>query len=101
MRVQSWQQYKGESFTYTIDWSVSASQLGTSVSSVVWSVDDGSATIANEAIGSNVASALITTGATGCALIKVTATLGDGQIDIHYFKIKVSDPSCVVSTNKY
>ena len=101
MGVQSWQQYRGESFTYTIDWSVSASRLGTSVSSVVWSVDEGSATITNEALGSNVASALVTTSSVGCVLIKVTATLGDGQIDIHYFKIKVSEPSCGVSTNRY
>ena len=101
MRVQSWGHRKGEAWTYTVDWSVAVGRLGTSVSTVTWSVDQGSATISTEALGSNVASALIATGATGCALIKVVAALGDGQIDIHYFKIKVSDPSCVVSTNKY
>lgn len=101
MRVQSWPQYKGAAFTYTIDWSVAAGKLGTSVSSVTWSVDQGSASISTEALGSNVASALITTNSTGCVLIKAVAALADSQVDPHYFKIDVSEPSCAVSTNRY
>ncbi len=101
MKVQSWPQYKGEAWTYTIDWTVTAGRLGTSVSSVVWSVDSGSATISGEALASNVASALITTSQSGCAMIKVVATLADGQIDIHYFKVQVSEPNCSTSTNRY
>ena len=99
--VPARQQYKGEARVRTADWTVMAEKLGTSVSTVTWSVDSGTATITGEALASNVATALITTGSTGCALIKVVATMADGQIDNHYFKINVSEPSCVVSTNKY
>ena len=101
MRVQSWPQFKGEAFTYTIDWSVFAGRLGTSVSSVAWSVDSGTATIGSEAISSNVASALITTASSGCAMIKLVATMADSQIDIHFFKISTSEPRCVESGDKY
>jgi len=102
MMVQSFQQYKGESTNYTIDWSVKVGKLSTSVSSAVWSVDSGNATITNDALSSNIASATIGTGSEGCSSIKVTATLGDGQIDIHYFKVKVLDPTCGQSaSNRY
>jgi hypothetical protein len=101
MRVQSWPQFKGEAFTYTVDWSVFAGRQSTSVSSVVWSVDSGNATISTEALASNVASALITTGDTGCAMIKLVATMADNQIDIHFFKVDVSDPQCSPQINRY
>ena len=102
MMVQSFQQYAGESTTYTIDWSVKVGKLSTSVSSAVWAVDSGNATITNDALSSNIASATITTGSEGCSSIKVTATFGDGQIDIHYFKVKALDPTCgQSSSNRY
>ena len=99
MMVQAFQQYSGESTTYTIDWSVKVGKLSTTVSTAVWSVDSGSAVISNAALSSNIASATIATGSEGCSSIKVTATFGDGQIDIHYFKVKAQDPVCAQSSS--
>jgi hypothetical protein len=77
MKIQSWPQHKGEAFNYSVDWGVFAGRYSTSVSSVVWTVDSGTATIASEALASNVASALITTNSVGCAMIKLVATMAD------------------------
>jgi hypothetical protein len=101
MKVQSWPQYKGEAFNYSVDWGVTVGRLSTSVSSVTWSVDGGNATISGESLTTSLASALITTSDTGCVMVKVTALLADGQIDIHYFKINVDEPNCTPSVNKY
>lgn len=103
-RIDSWQQYKEEAVQYTVDWSVKVGQLSTSVSTVTWTVESGSSTISGESLTSDVATALITTNSTGCALIKVKATLADGQIDVHFFKVQISDPNCVdniTSINRY
>ncbi len=101
MKIQSWPQFKGEAFNYAIDWAVFADRFNTSVSSVVWSVDSGSATISGDTLSSNLASALVTTDTPGCAMIKLVATMADGQIDIHFFKIDVVDPKCTPLTNRY
>ena len=90
----------GEAFTYTIEWGVIAETLGTTVSSVAWTVDSGDAAISGEALSSNDASALITTATTSTALIKVVATMTDGQIDTQYFRVKVYDPKGK-TTNDY
>ena len=99
--IQTWQQYKDEAQNYTVDWSVRASKLSTTVSSVVWSVENGSAAISNEALASNSASATVTTNSTECSLIKLKATLADGQIDVHYFKVRVNQPICVNDGARY
>ena len=101
MKVQSWPQFKGEAFVYTVDFSVFAGRFSTSVSSVTWTVDSGTGTISGEALASNVASALVTTGDTGCAMIKLVATMADNQIDIHFFKVDVNDPKCTPNVNRY
>lgn len=101
MKVQSWPQYKGEAFNYSVDFNVFTGRFSTSVSSVTWSVDSGSATITGEATASNVSSALIATDNTGCAMIKVVATMANTEIDIHFFKIDVNDPKCSPQTNRY
>lgn len=100
MKVQSWPQYSEEATTYTLDWGVKAGVIGANVSAVLWSVEGGSASISSEALASNVASALITTNTTGCVLIKAKATLGT-QTDVHFFKIKVSDPANDQSLKMY
>jgi trans-2-enoyl-CoA reductase len=102
MMVQSFQQYSGEAFTYTVDWTVKVGKAGTSVSTATWSVQDGNATISGEALASSVTSALVTTGSEGCSLIKVIGVWADGQKDVHYFKVKAQDPSCSQSgSGKY
>lgn len=102
MIVQTWQHYKGEATNYSVDWGVKAGRLGTSVSSVVWAVESGSATITSEALASNIASATVTTGSEDCSLIKLTATLADSQIDVYFFKVKALDPVCApASSGRY
>ena len=99
MNIQTWQHYKGEGTTYTVDWSVKVGRLSTTVSSVTWSVESGSATITGEALASGVSTATVTTGSEGCSLIKLIAVLGDGQTDVFFFKVNAKDPSCVQSGN--
>lgn len=101
MKVQSWPHHKGEAFNYSVDWNVFTGRFSTTVSSVVWSVDSGTATISSEALASGVASALITTNSVGCAMIKLVATMADSQVDIHFFKVSVDDPKCEPSTTRY
>ena len=98
-RVKAFQHYKDESTVYEVDWSVRVGKIGTTVSSVIWSVDSGSATISNEALASNSATAQITTDSSDSSLIKVKATFADSQIDVHFFSVKVDTP-VVSSTSR-
>ena len=91
-QVKAYQHYKDESIVYEVDWSVRVGKIGTTVSSVIWSVDSGSATISNEALSSNSATAQITTDSSDSSLIKVKATFADTQIDVHFFSVKVDTP---------
>jgi len=102
-RVKPFQHYKEESIAYDVDWSVRVGRAGTAVSSVEWSVDSGSATISNESLSSDVATAQVTTNSSGCSVIKVKATFSDTQIDIHFFTVKVDEPVCASSSgnNRY
>ena len=88
---------KGQETIYEVDWAVRVTKIGTSVSSVAWSVDSGSATISGEALSSNVASAKVSTASADCSVIKVVATFADGQVDPHFFTVKVDEPRCVQS----
>lgn len=94
-RVKTFQHYKDEVTEYSVDWSVKVGKLSTSVSSVTWTIDDGSASISSESLASNVATAKVTTSSTDCSMIKVKATFGDGQVDVHFFGVKVDEPACV------
>jgi len=99
MMVQSWQSYSSEATNYSVDYNVLIGRLNTTVTGVVWSVDDGNATITGETLSSGKASALITTSSEGCSLIKLVATLADSQIDVFFFKIKALDPICNQTSN--
>ena len=99
MRVQSWPSNKGAATNYEVDYNVLIGRLGTTITGVTWTVDSGTATISGEVLASGIASALITTGSEGCALIKLSAVLADGQTDIFFFKVDTSDPVCVQSTS--
>lgn len=93
-KVKPFQHYKEESIVYEIDWSVRVGKIGTTVSGVTWSVDSGSASISNDSVTNNIASAQITTNSSGCSTIKAKATFADSQIDVHYFTVKVDEPGC-------
>lgn len=95
MAIKTWGQYVGEAENYLVSFDDKAATINSSVSSVVWAVQEGSATIANETLSSNAAIATVTTGSAGCSLIKVTATMADtSTIDIHYFKVNATQPAC-------
>jgi hypothetical protein len=81
----------------TIDFSASASKLGTTVSTVAWSIEEGSTvTISNESLTNGVAKALLTssTDSTGCNLIKARAVMANGEILPGYIEMEVIKPSC-------
>ncbi len=99
--IQTWPQYEGEATQYSVDWNVKVSKLSTTVNSVAWSVESGSALVSGETLASNVATALVTTDSVDCSLIKLTATFADSQIDVHYFKVRVDDPKCSVNSRGY
>lgn len=67
-----------------------------SVSSVTWSLEQGSASISNENLSSSVASAVITGNSDGKSLIKVTFTTSGNSVLIHYLSVYVRDPQVVV-----
>lgn len=96
---ESWQHFKGEATKYEVDWRVKVENQSTSVSSVIWLVDSGNATITSEALTAGLADAIVTTASEGCSVIKLTAVLADGQTDIYFFKVKALDPNCVQSTS--
>lgn len=73
---------EGETTAVKFDWSAKASAESTSVSSAAWSVESGSATVSGAALSSGIASAQIATASADRNIIKVAATMADGQIDI-------------------
>lgn len=94
--MRNFEMYVNNARFATVDFGVAAGLSGTSVSSAIWSVDDGSSvTLSNETVSSNVAQCLITSQAYGgCNVILCKATMADGQKISEYFKVKVSDPEC-------
>jgi len=68
-----------------------AVRLSTTVSSAVWSIDGGKASVSGENLASNVATALITTNDDGRSLIKVKITFADGQIINQHINILAKD----------
>lgn len=90
-RPHIFRQFIDETKPYSIDLSKLEAELSDTVSSVTWSVTGGSATIANEALSSSIASADITTNKTGRQLIKAVC---EGSTITHtvYISIKVNDP---------
>lgn len=78
---------EGEATTTKFDWSAKAASESTSVSSAAWAVDSGQATISGASETADIAQALVTTSNAGTSVIKVTATMADGQIDIVVLKI--------------
>lgn len=65
--------FKGAIKSYSFDFNGWADD-NNDVTSVAWEVSSGSATIAGEALASNVASARVTFGQSGGNIIKITAT---------------------------
>lgn len=82
---------KGGARTYKIDFGPWA-ENNNAVTGVTWEIKSGQATISNETLATNIATALISFSEAGKQLIKVTATTGT-QTYIVWIQVKVIDPS--------
>lgn len=75
-----------------------AGRNSTSVSSVNWTVEEGSSvTISGvPSLSSNISTASILADSTltGCSMLKIQATLADGQKISEYLQVDVIEPSC-------
>ncbi len=80
------------------DFSLSAARLGTSLSSAVWSIEEGTSITLNgtPSIDGNVAQELLVASATitGCTLVKVKGTMANSEKVTEYAKVMVIDPTC-------
>jgi len=76
-----------------VDFTKSASQRGTSVSSVSWA-SEGTQTldITSESLSSDVATAYVSAAWSGFGLLKVAATFADGNTETIYIHIRVYSP---------
>jgi hypothetical protein len=80
----------GESDTYYADFDGDAVLRGTTVASVVWSVEGGSVAISNQSLSSNLASAQFKFQSSGRQKIRARATYANGQIHDFLFSIEVT-----------
>lgn len=83
----------GGSPRYSVNFSRVMADRSTSVSSVVWSVESGRATITSEALASNVASAILSSPNTDKSLIKIIATQADGGTRVRYIELHTTEPN--------
>lgn len=98
-REHRYSQNKDEITEYKIDFSRLMTERETSASNVTWEAVNGAATIANNSLSSDIATADITASKQGMAQIKVTATQADGNNRIVWLKIQCIDPE--YSTKDY
>ena len=78
---------------YKVDFAASATDRGTSVSSVAWtSVGGRELTFTNETLTTGVAQAEIASTYSGYGLAKVVATFADGNTETQYIRIDIEDP---------
>lgn len=84
---------KGEIKTYELDFTDEITARNTSVSSVAWSnVGAVNATISGTSLSSNVATGTLTFSAPGLAVVRVRATLADGDVYDQVLNIRVVEP---------
>ena len=86
--------FKGESQSIEYDFSPWEADNG-SVTSVVWEVKSGDASIGSESLASSVASCVVTTSNSGRSMIKLTATAGS-NVFVTHLKVVAKDPDVVV-----
>lgn len=83
---------KGEAETLRVDFSPWQEDVNQTINSVTWEVVSGNATISNQALSSNIASALVTTTDTGHSLIKVTADTSQDDA-VEYIELLAKEPN--------
>lgn len=78
---------------YKVDFAASATDRGTTASSAVWASKGGrELTFTNESLTSGVAQADITSTYSGYGLAKCTVTYADGNTEVQYIRIDITDP---------
>ena len=92
-------QYEGEVKSIACDFR-SFAEDNSAITSVVWSVESGSAAISDEALSLSVASANITTSSAGNSMIKVLASDGTNTRAC-YFKVACRDPQIYSAVPDY
>lgn len=90
--MREYSQYKDTEFPYSVDFSSSATDRGTTVSSVAWSNTGGNLTVSNQALASGIASADVSGSTAGCSVLKLVATYADGNTESAYITITIQDP---------
>lgn len=97
-KIDTFEMMRGDTLAATADFSATASEIGVSASSVVWSVEDGNAVSISgtPTISSNVSVGTLVADANkeGCTLIKVKATMSDSQTRSKMFKVITRKVTC-------
>jgi hypothetical protein len=96
-RIPTFEIPQGDTRNAEVDFTSTASDFSTTVASAAWTVEGTSVTLGGvAAVASNVATESLVAGAnkSGCTLVRVQATMADGQTVSKYFRINVTDPSC-------
>ena len=97
-RIPTYDIPQGDTRNVSVDFTSTASDFGVSVSSAIWSREEGTTVslAGSVATSSNVTTESVVAGASrkGCTLIKVQATMSDAQTVSNYFRLNVVDPIC-------
>ena len=87
--------FEDQTETITIDYSPWADDNGT-VTDVTLTVKNGSATIGNESLASNVKTFTLSNTETGSSMIQLKATAGN-NVDISHIRILAKNPETIVN----
>ena len=87
------EQYKGATYTYSVDTALIDQRLGVTSSAATWTTEDSSVvTIGTSLFSGGIGSAPITANSKGTALVKVSITTNGDDAPIYYLEINVLDP---------
>jgi len=90
MRVPVHEQFKGSTYTYTVDLTILEQELGLTATTVTWSTQDSSTvSIGTSSLASSVATAPITASNQGSALVKLTIQTSGNDKVVYFFEVKV------------
>jgi hypothetical protein len=97
-RIPTFDIPEGDIRNASVDYTATASDFGVNVSSAAWEIQEGNSITlgGSPTLSSNVTTEAITARAdySGCSLIKVQATMSDGQTVSKYIRINVIGPGC-------
>ena len=87
---------KGETVNLAINWLRVEKDIGTTVSSVVWATDNNDISLGSDTLSASIATVPVTNANTenGCATLKCTATMADGQILVRKIMVELIDETC-------